>query len=240
MPDRKIVPTPEVLSFKDWLETNEFDCSLSLDLYNMHARRPTSCGTMGHCISGRLERLELKDVDKRPYDNRSVVAALRWKSPSGSRDSYKSYEFDASLAVNGENFAAIVATKEIKHSLVTYGVYKLEGFDEALAAARKLNSDCTGVQVARIATCKACDGCDEWDKSLVEIRPYETDENLLAAVEGHLPKETGFEEVCLTLLVVDLEKNLGLLKEIALKHIPKEVTFRYLKKSGQAQSKSDI
>lgn len=228
----RIVETEVISQFKDWLMKNKIKCKVGLRhcdpiFWLTSEERSKLTGPIGLVGCAGPTTSISKEVweSSRPIaKERDICIDITLEIPDSVAQLLQTKKFKLTPNYVG-GYIKLWDVSPIKHMILErYGIYKKNGFDEALNAMKVLKPYLNEEQFAK----EEHDGCGgygcyskddwDWDLELVDEKLYDGPEKCISSYERNRYVETGKSTVNLSLLAIDLENNIDCIQELLLSH----------------------
>lgn len=201
---KRIVETDDMSKLKQFIKEHAIKCDVTVEhcYYNFwltqKERAEKSNIATGYTLCG-------SDTEMAIADNKEVcikIKVVEKEKLSCTRNSLD-------LTTNHVGETLVPWTRSVINENVLHykqGVYKRKGFDAAFKQMKVLHPYITEKQFG------AGIGSNAWNNDLVEIRLYEGEDDCLEIINKYTNIATDKSNVTLTLLSMDIEKNLFFIK----------------------------
>lgn len=200
---KRIIETESMLKLKEFIKENDIKCDVIVE----HCDRnfwftKEEKSKQSNIVTG-YTYLGCDSTMLPPADEKDVCIKIKLTEKENCIE-----KKDLDLTINNVGETLNPWSKSKIYQKVSYmlGVYKRKGFDMAFKRIKESNQYITEKKFAST-------GFYDWNNDLVEVRLHDGEENCIDVIERHVDIETDKSYSTLTLLSIDIEKNLPFIKE---------------------------
>lgn len=223
--EKRIVESPSVLQLKNYVESKNLKCQVTLqpcqhgfwDKPPIVQTGPPETSRWPRGLAGEIGCTGatggcgprfLESASRPVLKDRKTSITIKFEMLTEHAEQIQNHQFWLTNNYLGKTHPIWQTNPIYQYVKSTYGVYKKTGFDQVLSSMQILKPLMTAHQLAYKD--------DDWDEDLVDLRLYDSDVDCIDTYTYTEAVKLPISRVSLTLLTVDVEKNLPFLKKLLM------------------------
>ena len=216
---KRIVETPDILALKQYMQDNGYKCKINLSIcdpsfWSEGIDHPGGIigpdgpsGAIGP-IGFRNDDERIKwETSRKIVEPHEIVVTITFTLSNENAEKIKNHELVTSKNNKGRHYPTWNVSKIAEYVPYLCGLYKRKGFDDVYNATKVLKPSITEELLAR-------DEKVRWDFDLVDANLFNGWDGCISTYVASDYVETGKSHVKLSLLSIDILKNMDYIKAI--------------------------
>lgn len=216
----RLIETQTLTNFKQFLLDNSCKCRVNVAHTSLHfwltqQERGYLNGCIGAIGSNGAQGCSYNTTDTRPIAVKErVEVQINFTIEVSIAEKISKHIFILTENHVGETLKTVTSYKVSETNPYMCGVYKRPGFDSVYKAIKTMKPNLTELELAKFNIDE--DSCQDFDDDLVELRLFEGGPDCIYKFKNQTYHIAGKSNVCITVLLCDLDSNLDYIQSILL------------------------